>query len=55
MELFENDIKDIEKNRISFYLACLEEFSQFGYSDPYIEQIKKDLELLKTKFSYQDS
>ena len=54
MELFEKDIKDIEKNRISFYLACLEEFSQFDYTDSYIEQIKKDIERLKGKSNATD-
>lgn len=47
--MFEQDLKDIEKNRIDFYIACLNEFARLDYNDPYLEQIKKDIKLLTEK------
>lgn len=54
MEHFEQDIKGIEENRIRFYTACLETFSQFDYNDPYLEQIKQDIERIKNKSCQKD-
>ncbi|WP_171043784.1 hypothetical protein [Pseudoalteromonas spongiae] len=54
MEYFEQDIKGIEENRIRFYTACLETFSQFDYNDPYLEQIKQDIERLRNKSCQKD-
>ncbi|WP_157813506.1 hypothetical protein [Pseudoalteromonas spongiae] len=54
MEHFEQDIKGIEENRIRFYTACLETFSQLDYNDPYLEQIKQDIERLKNKSCQKD-